>query len=126
MTQATENNTFQFGGWPFVLCPRLYKQKARVERWDIGDLVRKQEVNGVSHLSARESFWAKEVGNKVYEKRQNLKFQTGMNEAPFGPIGMKICRTAPPSRAFARGKGFRVPWGAGKKLKNVSFSGHFF
>ena len=52
----------------------------------------------------------------------------GMNEAPFGPIGMKICPTTPPSRAFARGKGFRVPggWGAGKKLKNVSFSGNFF
>ena len=52
----------------------------------------------------------------------------GMNEAPFGPIGMKICRATPPSRAFARGKGFRVPggWGVGKKLKNVSFSGHFF
>ena len=52
----------------------------------------------------------------------------GMNEAPFGPIGMKICPTTPPSRAFARGKGFRVPggWGVGKKLKNVSFLGHFF
>ena len=56
------------------------------------------------------------------------KFQMGITGAPFGPIGMKICRTAPPSRAFARGKGFRVPggWGVGKKLKNVSFSGHFF
>ena len=52
----------------------------------------------------------------------------GMNEAPFGPIGMKICRATPPSRAFARGKGFRVPggWGVGKKLKNVSFVGIFF
>ena len=52
----------------------------------------------------------------------------GITGAPFGRIGMKICRATPPSRAFARGKGFRVPggWGAGKKLKNVSFSGHFF
>ena len=51
-----------------------------------------------------------------------------MNEAPFGSIGMKICPTTPQSRAFARGKGFRVPggWGVGKKLKNVSFLGHFF
>ena len=62
------------------------------------------------------------------KKCRNLKFQMGMNEAPFGPIGMKICPTTPPSRAFARGKGFRVPggWGVGKKLKNVSFLGHFF
>ena len=52
----------------------------------------------------------------------------GITGAPFGRIGMKICRATPPSRAFARGKGFRVPgdWGVGKKLKNVSFSGHFF
>ena len=33
-------------------------------KWDIGDLLQKQEVNGVSHLSDGESFWAKEVGNK--------------------------------------------------------------
>ena len=52
----------------------------------------------------------------------------GITGAPFGPIGMKICPTTPPSRAFARGKGFRVPggWGVGKKLKNVSCLGHFF
>ena len=51
----------------------------------------------------------------------------GITGAPFGPIGMKICPTTPPSRAFARGKGFRVPggWGVGKKLENVSFWGHF-
>ena len=52
----------------------------------------------------------------------------GMNEAPFGPIGMKICRATPPSRALARGKGFRVPggWGVGKKLKIDSLLGHSF
>ena len=62
------------------------------------------------------------------KKCRNLKFQMGITGAPFGPIGMKICPTTPPSRAFARGKGFRVPggWGVGKKLKNVSFLGHFF
>ena len=42
---------FPDGGWPFVLVPRLYHGKAPWERWDIGDLVSKQEVNGVSHLS---------------------------------------------------------------------------
>ena len=51
----------------------------------------------------------------------------GITGAPFGPIGMKICRATPPWRALARGKGFRVPgsWGVGKKLNNDSFSGHF-
>ena len=62
------------------------------------------------------------------KKCRNLKFQMGMNEAPFCPIWMKISRATPPSRAFARGKGFRVPggWGVGNKVKNVSFLGHFF
>ena len=71
---------------------------------------------------------AKEVGNEVYEKRQNLKFQMGITGAPFGRTGLLIPPLESQERALARGEGPRVPggWGVGKKLKNVSCLGHLF
>ena len=64
----------------------------------------------------------------VYEKRQVLKFQMGITGAPFGRTELLVPPPESPGRALARGKGPRVPggWGVGKKLKNVSFLGHFF
>ena len=66
---------------------------------------------------------AKEVGNEVYEKRQNLKRKMGMNEAPFGPIGMKPGPGCRKFRGASFGSGARRPggWGFGKKLEKVTF-----
>ena len=52
----------------------------------------------------------------------------GITGAPFGRTELLIPPPESRGRALARGKGFRVPggWGVGKKLKNVSFLGHFF
>ena len=61
-------------------------------------------------------------------KNVKLKFQMGITGAPFGRTELLIPPPESPGRALARLKGPRVPggWGAGKKLKNVSFLGHCF
>ena len=55
------------------------------------------------------------------------KFQMGTTGVPFGRTELLVPPPESPGRALARGKSPRVPggWGVGKKLKNVSFLGHF-
>ena len=52
----------------------------------------------------------------------------GITGAPFGRTELLVPPPEPQERALAREKGPRGPGGSGvgKKLNNVSFSGHFF
>jgi hypothetical protein len=52
----------------------------------------------------------------------------GMNGAPFGRTELLIPPPESQERALAPREGPRVPggWGVGKKLKTLSFLGHFF
>ena len=52
----------------------------------------------------------------------------GMNEAPFGPIGMKLCPGCLKFRGASFGRGAMGPggWGVGEKLKMCHVMGHYF
>ena len=82
----------------------------------------------MSHSSHGDSSRAKEVGNEVFEKPQNLKREMGMNGAPFGRTELLVPPLESQERALAQKQGPRVPggWGVGKKWKKLSFLGHFF
>ena len=58
---------------------------------------------------------------------KKLKRNMGMNEAPFGPIGLKPGPGCRKFRGASFGRGDRGPggWGFGKKLENVIFSDIF-
>ena len=69
---SVSHRVLEFGGWPLVLVPRLYHRKAPSEKWDIGDLSQKQEVNGVSHFSHGDVFEGKGGRERMFMKNVEI------------------------------------------------------